>query len=168
MSNLTDKEKSYIAGVIDSDGCIRIKKSTYGLRKRPDVKSPTYSEFIQVRQKGKLIPEFFKRHFGGAFWQESRIQSGKNYKMWTWTVTNRQASIFLKEILPFLKLKKKQAELCLELRKSKESKEARWRGGRKQRRVMSKSVLEKREKLFQKVKEVNGWNWMKARGLSTK
>jgi len=166
MSELSREMLAYLAGVIDADGCIRIKKSTWNMRKRSDVFSPAYEEWVQLKQRQPEVVSILKRHFGGTLYKEKRTRKdGKLTVMYVWNVRNKQAANFLRSVVEFLILKKKQGELCLELRKSKESKEARMRGGMKQRRKMPREVLEKRERLFQEIKKLNSFNWMKAQGL---
>lgn len=151
---------AYLAGIIDGEAYIGIKKSTYGMRKRKDIKSPTYSEKVQIRMSNKEILALFKKTFGGHLRVEPRIYQSKSgfktHKIMTlYLATDRIASEIIKAVYPYLIEKKIQARCILKLRKSKESKEAYWRGGQKQRRVMSPDVLKKREKLYQKIKSIH-------------
>lgn len=151
---------AYFAGIIDGEAYVGIKKSTYGMRKREDTKSPIYSERVQIRMGNKNILTLFKKTFGGHLRIEPRIyQSKSGFKsrkiMTLYLATDKIASEIIKAVYPFLIEKKIQARCILELRKSKESKEARWRGGRTQRRVMSPKVLNKREFLYQQIKAIH-------------
>jgi len=151
---------AYLAGIIDGEAYVGIKKSTYGMRKRKDTKSPTYSERVQIRMGNKEILGLFKRTFGGYLRVEPRIyQSKSGFKsqkiMTLYLATDKMASEIIKAVYPYLIEKKIQARCILKLRKSKESKEALWRGGRKQRRVMPPKVLNKRENLYQQIKTIH-------------
>ncbi len=151
---------AYLAGIIDGEAYIGIKKSTYGMRKREDTKSPTYSERVQIRMGNEKILALFKKTFGGHLRVEPKVyqsKSGfKSHKIMTlYLATDKMASEIIKAVYPFLIEKKIQARCILELRKSKESKEAHWRGGRNQRRVMSPKVLNKRESLYQQIKSIH-------------
>jgi len=151
---------AYLAGIIDGEGYIGIKKSTYGLRKRPDVKSPTYSERVQIKMSNPAVLKIFKKTFGGSLCRDARIyQSKSGYKtnsvMWCYQATDRIAINIIKAVFPYLIEKKREAEILLKLRESKESQEAKKRGGPKQKRVMNKEILQYREQLYQLIKKIH-------------
>jgi len=99
---ITKLELSYIAGFIDADGCIALYKN-----------KDAYRPSLEIAQVGKPILE----------WIQSKIGCGKIYKIKR-GVNNRQAhslSVFpteLKEflpaIIPYLKIKGRQAKLIME------------------------------------------------------
>jgi hypothetical protein len=151
---------SYLAGIIDGEAYLGIKKSTWGMRNRPDVKSPTYSERVQIRMSNPEVLKIFKDNFGGRFYKEPKIYQSKNgFKtskcMYIYTASDKIAAGIVKIVYPYLIEKKMQAKYILELRKSKDSKEARIRGGQKQKRAMSNNVLNKRELLYQSIKNIH-------------
>jgi len=145
---------AYLAGIIDGEAYVGIKKSTYGMRKRKDVKSPTFSERVQIRMGNKEILSLFKKTFGGHLRVEPRVyqsKSGfKSHKIMTlYLATDKMASEIIKAVYPYLIEKKIQARCILKLRKSKDSKEARLGG------IMSQKVLKKRESLYQQIKSIH-------------
>lgn len=151
---------AYLAGIIDGEAYVGIKKCTWGKRNRPDVKSPTYHERVQVRMGNSEILQFFKDTFGGSFYKEKRIYQSKNgFKtnkvMFTYCATDKIAATIIEATIPFLIEKKAQAENILKLRISKESKEAKLRGGMIQKRIMKKEILDYRESLYQKIKKIH-------------
>lgn len=150
---------AYLAGILDGEGYVGIKKSTYGMR-HGHCKSPMYSERVQVKMSVKEIPELFQKEFGGGLMQDRKIYQSKtgftnNSKMWVYRATDVVASNLLKTLLPYLRLKKPQATYCLKLRKSKESKAARLRGGRKQKRLLSPKILDQRESWYLAIKAIH-------------
>ena len=151
---------AYLAGIMDGEAYIGIKKSTWGMRNRSDVKSPTYSEHIVIKMKNPEIPKLFKDTFNGRFYKEPKIYQSTNgfitkHVMYSYQATDKIAANIISCLIPFLIEKKIQAECILKLRESKDSKEARLRGGRNQKRMMSKEVLNKREQLYQTIKEIH-------------
>jgi hypothetical protein len=56
---------AYLAGVLDSDGTIGIKRNTYSMRVVKDSIAPTYSERIHIRQVERPALELFAATFGG-------------------------------------------------------------------------------------------------------
>lgn len=116
---MDDTTLAYLAGAIDSDGSIGIKRSTYHIRVRKDAKNATYSERIQLKQVTPQIPELLKECFGGAFRIEKpSTQDGK--PLFSYGCTDKQAARACELMLPYLRVKRRQAELVLELRKSKQ------------------------------------------------
>ena len=57
---------SYLAGAIDSDGSIGIKRSTYHIR-RFNGTSPSFSSRISLKQVTEDVPKLLKETFGGSY-----------------------------------------------------------------------------------------------------
>lgn len=112
---------SYLAGAIDSDGSIGIKRQTYHKRVRKDATNATFSERIMLKQVTPQIPHLLKEHFGGYLRQE-KASTADGKPLWSWQVTDKQAAFAAKVLLPYLRVKTRQAEIVLELRESKDSK----------------------------------------------
>jgi len=157
---MNKKEKyAYLAGILDGEGYVGIKKSTYGMRHNT-CKSPTYSERIQVKMSCKEIPAMFQAEFGGGLMQDGNVYQSvsgfnNNSKMWIYRATDKIAIRLLTSLMPYLVLKKPQALYCLKLRKSKESKAARLRGGRTQKRLLSPDILANRESWYLAIKQIH-------------
>lgn len=117
------------AGVIDSDGCIRVKRSTYAMR-HGNGGQANYSETVCVKQVEPHAVELLHNLFGG-YYSKAPASCGKGKPLFVWQVTDLRAAECLKALLPFLRIKKQQAENCRGLRKIKESsKKARVSRGR--------------------------------------
>lgn len=149
---------AYIAGILDGEAYIGIKKSTWGMRNRQDIHSPTYSERVQIRMNCTRILELIRDNFGGSLGVEPRIYQSKNgFKakkiMSIYRATDKIAHNLIKATRPYLIEKAVQADCILALRKNKKSKAAKMRGGQKQKRLLKKSVLDERERLYQKCKD---------------
>ena len=103
---LNDIEKAYIAGFIDGEGCIslawRLKKYT--------------TPIIQVANTNQDILVYLKTIFGGSLIdrQEKRINRKPSF---AWVVCGQKAINVIRQIYPFLKLKKNQAEILLSLKR---------------------------------------------------
>jgi len=111
-------ELAYLAGVIDSDGTIGIKCNSYSMRVIKDCSQPTYSERICIKQVEPMAIDLGHRLFGGyRFTEDPSAKRGKS--LHGWQVTDKQAVALIKAVLPFLRIKRRQAEICLELRKLK-------------------------------------------------
>jgi hypothetical protein len=121
---------AYLAGVIDSDGTIGIKRSTYAMRVRGDAGSPMYSERIHIRQVERAALDLFAATFGGSV-TTARASTPNGRPLFVWGQTDRKAARALDALLPYLRIKRTQAENCLALRAVKvESASARVAVGR--------------------------------------
>ncbi len=121
---------AYLAGVLDSDGTIGIKRNTYSVRVLKESQSPSYSERIHIRQVTREALDLFAATFGGNVGTED--PSAKRGKpLFTWGQTDQKAVNTLQALLPYLRIKKAQALNCLNLRQIKNlSKADRIRVGR--------------------------------------
>lgn len=157
---MTDKQiVAYIAGIIDGEAYIGIKKSTWGMRNRSDVTCPTYSERVQIRMKCRPILELIHSRFGGSLSDEPRVyESVSGYKtsapLSIYRASDRVAASIIKAVRPFLIEKARQADAILSLRKNKESR-ASMRRGSPARRKLSPAVLAEREALYLAVRAVH-------------
>ncbi len=155
----TPEVHAYIAGIIDGEAYVGIKKSTWAMRNRPDVHCPSYSERIQIRMKCKPILELIKNTFGGSVYTEPKIyQSANGFTtnsiMSVYSATNRVAANIIKAIRPYLIEKANQADAILKLRKQKESPESR-KVGSPAKRVLKPEILAEREELYQYIKSLH-------------
>lgn len=127
---MTTDELAYCAGVIDSDGSIGVKRNTYAMRRIKDCAQPTFSERVCVKQVERGAVDLLKSLFGG-YLGVTKATASQGRPLWTWQVTDKRAAECLRAVLPYLRIKRNQAENCLRLREVKEaSKSARVARGR--------------------------------------
>jgi hypothetical protein len=112
---------AYLAGAIDSDGSISIKKSTYHKRVRKDATNPVYSERVMLKQVTPDIPQLLQKTFGGSC-VITKCYSDNSKDLWSFNCTDKIAAHLCNQLLPYLRIKRRQAELALELRETKDSK----------------------------------------------
>lgn len=121
---------AYLAGAIDSDGCISVKRSTYAMRVRGDASTPVFSERIMLKHVTPEVPTLLRDTFGGSL-RVDAPSTANGRKLYAWQATDLRALECIKAILPHLRVKREQALNCLALRKLKEaSKKARVAKGR--------------------------------------
>jgi hypothetical protein len=126
-----ETELAYLAGAIDSDGTIGIKRSTYAMRVRKDAGSAVFSERVALRQTSPIVPTMLKERFGGSLYM-TKPSAARGRPLYSWAATDQRAIECLRALLPFLRIKRDQALNCLELRvlkeKSMKAKVSRGRG----------------------------------------
>jgi hypothetical protein len=148
---------AYLAGVIDSDGTIGIKRNTYSMRIVGDSSAPTYSERVCVKQVEPHAVDMLTRIFSGyRFTGNGSSERAK--RLQGWQVTDRKAAACLTTLLPFLRIKRQQAENCLALRQAKEiSKKQRVAKGRGHAGAAPRSaeLSTQMEQLYERARELN-------------
>jgi hypothetical protein len=102
---------AYVAGVIDGEGCVYIEKSRT-LARAPRVDVGMSKAGLEVL---RLL-----HSFGGTV-RTSRQATETWAAAFMWTVTGSEASQFLSMVLPYLRLKRQQAELALRCQEIRES-----------------------------------------------
>ena len=155
---------AYIAGVMDSDGYITIKCSTYNIRKTKDSKNPVFYERVGIKQVQPEAIKFIYDNFGGYYHIEK--PSTKNGKpLYSLQLTNLKAFNFIKAIYPFLRIKIKQADIIFKLRecinkgktqKTKSIQKDRWNNLTEFNRYsVAQEDIETKKKLYFEIKALN-------------
>mgnify|MGYP001573491174 CR=1 FL=1 len=98
---------AYAAGIIDGEGCIRIVT-----RKPRCGRSTSHSLMLQVAQKDGILMDWLYGNFGGMVYMKNKKTDGTDW-IYEWRVMESKAESVLKQVLPFLTVKKPQAELGL-------------------------------------------------------
>jgi len=110
---LTDIDLAYIAGFFDGEGCIslcKVKDDSYR-------RNYNYMLAIHVSNTKLEILEMLHREFGGHFQRIKNKTTPNGKEIYVWALTRRIATRFIKAIYPYLRMKRRQAELALEYRK---------------------------------------------------
>jgi len=107
---------AYLAGIADGEGYIGIKKTK--AQHRPGCKSPVYQERLVIRMADKQAIELFKKTLGGWSYPEKQY-SPKRRPCFVYEVQNKSAVAIIRALLPFLRIKKRQAIMVLKLTANK-------------------------------------------------
>ena len=102
---MEEKVLSYMAGIVDGEGCIAINGSEH-----------KQQLVVTVANSNEPLIRWIALHFGG----HTNINYSENEKhrnSYCWRLYGHQTEGFLKSILPYLIVKKSQAELVLEFLK---------------------------------------------------
>ena len=112
--NISEVDKSYLAGIIDGEGCIRIGKNIIN----PD--HPLYTSCVEVTQVSKSFLEDLQTLWAGAgsIHQHAHAK-GNQSDSYRWTISGKKSQDVLEAVLPYLRLKGNQAEGAIELERSK-------------------------------------------------
>jgi len=106
MKRLSDQ---YVAGILDGEGCIGIKKTTYKTKSG----RTAYTPYVKVVMCDYIIPELFLHSFGGNTWERKRTDGWRSSK--EWTITGKpKVGWFLKRISKKLIVKRSQAKIVMD------------------------------------------------------
>jgi hypothetical protein len=105
---------AYCAGLIDGEGCIRIKRTEWALY-RADRKTPGFHASIQVKMVNKNAVDFLAECLSGRVRLEKQQQPNRR-PLYVWSITDQKAEDACILLLPYLRVKTRQAELILRLR----------------------------------------------------
>ena len=104
---------AYVAGIVDGEGCIDIVS-----RNRPGHKSPDSTLRVTVVSTDQWLCQMLRFGFSGAV-RERKVDKSRQMRQWDWRIERGKARDFLKLILPYLHLKKPQAELGIKFQEAK-------------------------------------------------
>jgi len=105
---------AYIAGLVDGEGYIGIKKTK--AYKCQDRQTNGYHARLQIRMVDEPAIKFIAENLGGWYYREK--PSSKNGKpLFCYQSSDKSAETILKTLLPYLRVKKESANTVLDLRK---------------------------------------------------
>ncbi len=110
---MTETEKSWIAGIVDGEGCLTISKT------KPSPKSTnrsiSYRPIIKVTMGDKATIDRISILFGFSSTMTHRLSANPNWNdAFTWSASNRQAIRAIETIRPYLFTKAAEADVLLE------------------------------------------------------
>ena len=130
--------RGYLAGIVDGEGYIFIvfSKSTQN-----------YLCGVYIKNTNKRVLEIFVKYFGGKI--NFRKSSKPNEKdCYTWTCFGFKAAELCRKVLPYLIIKRKQAELLLEFSKTLKINPS-------DNYKLSVNIQNKRKRLISEIKALN-------------
>jgi len=134
---------AYMAGIFDGEGTFSITKT-----QPKGYTNPRYSGRVMIGMVEREVIELFANRYGGSVLVE-RVPGRKLVFRWKKVGDSENTAIVVKELLPFLIAKRKQAELLLEYIISKKS------TGFQRNQGVPLSELQRREDFYLRMKELN-------------
>jgi hypothetical protein len=96
---------AYLAGIIDGEGFVG---AYYWLS------NCTLMYRVQITNTNKELMDYLKEEYGGKYFPLRREKAEHKVGM-QWQLNGMQGALLLTRVLPYLRLKRKQAELVIEL-----------------------------------------------------
>ena len=108
IGHLPETEKAYLAGIVDGEGCITLH------RRSPQGKNnPVYALFVEISNTSPALKKWLDERFPDKTYYRFITKAQPHHKQgYEWVLSgNRQVMVFLREIVPYLVIKREQAEL---------------------------------------------------------
>ena len=97
----------YLAGLFDGEGCIFVSRQNSGR---------SHYLGVTITNTNVGVLKLAKRMFGGSIRQNSDSRKHRTTS-WVWRIVSNQAENALKTLLPYLRIKRQEAELALDFQK---------------------------------------------------
>lgn len=103
----TIKELAYTGGIIDGEGYIGIRR----VKTKNSQRGFLLCLKVHVTNTNSMLVKWLQSLYGGSVYCHPHIGNRKDD--WQWCVQTAQALKFLKLIIPYLKIKKRQATIAI-------------------------------------------------------
>ena len=143
-------ELAYLAGFLDGEGCFTLVK-TYRQDVRFDYWGNIQCGMANTPQNREIL-QWLKNLFGGYYKEFPQTEKRKlrNQKpVVFWRIVSQSSAKCAKQLLPFLRVKRRQAEIIIAFAKLQE------KHRRKRGLKFTKAEIEKRENLLQEIRKLN-------------
>lgn len=131
---------AYLAGVIDSDGCIGTQKNTIGR---------TYRPYLVVIQRDMVLIEWLFSKFEGRVNMVSRKRTDRTDYYLRWETHNTKTTNILKGCLPYLIVKKEQAKLAIEMVQTRKC------VGNVRGRPCTDETIQRQQEIYSRIRSLN-------------
>jgi hypothetical protein len=113
--DLCDTDAAYLAGIIDADGCVSITAKSTGLSRGEYHPRLVYG--LRIQMCNQDIIKWIQSVTGVGVIYPYVPKNTKHKPSWAWNAYTQVGAEVLKETIPYMRVKKRQAELYIELAK---------------------------------------------------
>lgn len=108
----TRTDWAWLAGLLDGEGCITINRQR--ARNRKDLKTDSFRLYVQITMGHKLALNRCKAISGVGSIQPHTVSKKNANPAFCWMVSARDAQRILRNVLPYLAVKRAEAELAMD------------------------------------------------------
>ena len=138
---------AYLAGIVDGEGTIRIAR-IHSTAMRQQRQNPHHTAALLCKMTHKPTVDLLMCTFGGHVYKRERVPGRK--QCWQWILSGNRACLHpLLNLYPYLRIKKPQASLTLDLIANSKT------TGFQRRQGLPTMELQWREDLYQSVRKLN-------------
>ena len=109
---------AYTAGIIDGEGWISLSRNG-GAKGDKSI-----SLIVGVENTNEWLIRWLYFAFGGNF-KAKRIRAPQRQPIWGWSLSAKKALVFLKQVYPYLNIKKPQADIAIKFQEGKTKRQCR-------------------------------------------
>ena len=143
--------RAYLAGFLDGEGTISIARIVDLKRGK---QYPRYRAIFQIGNTVKAPLELFQNHYGGTVTSTKR-KKAQHLQFYVWRVLGGlELDKLLTDVVPFLIVKKEQAQLVIQLRERIRMTDLS-RNNSGQLQALSQAEYQYREALYKRLKALN-------------
>lgn len=104
IENMSEIEVAYFAGLLDGEGCVRVGafKNSNGII--------NYRAYMVIAMTDEAPITWLVENMGGGKYVDKKLRHGNSKICFSWTLNARLGAALLERALPYLLVKKKQAE----------------------------------------------------------
>jgi len=106
MAQASSEDLAYLGGMFDGEGSIGILTA----RRNAEKRSKSHRLYCRLGMCNPYIPQLFELNFGGYSFQH-KSSNPRHKDVWYWQIEGRYALTFCQAMLPYLRLKRNEAEL---------------------------------------------------------
>jgi hypothetical protein len=149
VHDLSGTTLAYLAGVIDGEGCIAIRRT----KKTGSMRSTRYAAVITVGNTSRGLIQMLRTAFSAGC-VTYRYPTKTKRGAYLWNVQSQTARDVLRAVYPYLVVKREQATVLMEFVDEFDSFKGA-RAGKKGGQVVSPGELTRRERLYQQMRSLN-------------
>lgn len=117
MIEPTAIDHAYAAGLFDGEGCVMIARARSGTAPRGSTTKRIYHRLdLSVGQVDRRPLLWLQTRYGGRIDPVPKKRGIGEQLCWQWRLGPRAAEMFLRQVLPYLIVKREQAEVALTFR----------------------------------------------------
>ena len=110
--HLTETQKAYIAGFFDGEGCFFVQRMVNASRSNPNYTQESFTPSIVVDNSNRAVLETIRGWVGfGSQLVHTQFDHGKRSDIWHYRISGPDAVNLALALLPYLIVKRTQAEL---------------------------------------------------------
>lgn len=114
IKRLSVADAAYIAGLVDGEGYVAITANRTGQSDKSSSRGISFRGIISVRMCTRGALDFAAQATGYAKVKFCRSRQENHKDCWQWNVWSREAAELARKILPFLRVKNRQAQNLIE------------------------------------------------------
>lgn len=110
---ITETDYAYLAGLIDGDGCVLVRRRDHKARPGDRQRGPSFSLNVKVGGETKHIYDLRKKHgnVGSVYTRKGK----RKRHLAEWTIAAKRGRALLEKVVPHLILKRPQGLLVLQM-----------------------------------------------------